>query len=186
MGGGFQLMRSLVRVRVFPVCRSAKTPTRTDWNWERVDGDVLRKGEVMSLTVSSQSVPGTLRQEVLVDGRHVLVTDEPEAVGGGGSAPAPHELLPAALASCISTTLVMYARTRDWPLDTVHVDVEYDHRSTPRTFEIDIEVTGDLSEAQRAMLEKVAAACPVRRAIESGIRFEERLELLNGAATSSA
>jgi hypothetical protein len=28
------------------------------------------------------------------------------------------------------------------------------------------------------MLDKVAAACPVRRAIESGIQFEERLELL--------
>ena len=139
----------------------------------------------MSLTASYHSVPGTLRQEVLVDGRHVLVTDEPEAVGGGGSAPAPHELLPAALAACISTTLVMYARTKEWSIDTVRVDVEYDHRSTPRTFEIDIAVSGDLSAAQCTMLEKIATACPVRRAIEGGIRFEERFELLAGTAISS-
>ena len=132
----------------------------------------------MSLTASSRSVPGTLRQEVVVDGRHVLFTDEPEAVGGGGSAPAPHELLPAALAACISTTLVMYARTKEWDLDTVRVYVDYDHRSTPKRFEIDIAVTVDLTEAQCTMLDKVAAACPVRRAIESGIQFEERLELL--------
>jgi putative redox protein len=132
----------------------------------------------MSLTASAHSVPGTLRQEVLIDGRYRLVTDEPEAVGGTGSAPAPHELFPAALAACVSTTLVMYARTKEWRLDRVAVDVDYDHRATPRRFEIDILVTGDLSGSQLDMLEKVAAACPLRRSIESGIDFDERIELL--------
>jgi putative redox protein len=132
----------------------------------------------MSLTASARSIPGTLRQEVLIDGRHRLLTDEPEAVGGNGSAPAPHELFPAALAACVSTTLVMYARTKKWRLDGVDVDVEYDHRATPRRFEIDIRVTGDLSAAQLDMLDKVAAACPVRRGIETGIEFVERLELM--------
>ena len=131
----------------------------------------------MSLTASAHSIPGTLRQEVLIDGRHRLVTDEPASVGGDGSAPAPHELFPAALAACVSTTLVMYARTKHWALDEVDVDVEYDHRSTPKTFQIDIRVAGDLSEAQVAMLEKVAAACPVRRAVESGVEFAERITL---------
>jgi putative redox protein len=116
----------------------------------------------MSLTASAHSVPGTLRQEVLIDGRHSLVTDEPEAVGGDGSAASPHELFPAALAACISTTLVLYARTKNWKLDEVEVDVDYDHHSTPRRFEIDILVAGDLSAPQLDMLERVAAACPVR------------------------
>ena len=140
----------------------------------------------MSLTASAHSVPGTLRQEVLIDGRHRLVTDEPELVGGGGSAPAPHELFPAALAACVSTTLVMYARTKDWRLDGVEVDVDYDHRATPRRFEIDIRVTGDLSGPQLDMLEKVAAACPVRRGIESGIEFVERIELRSASLAHEA
>lgn len=139
----------------------------------------------MALTASAHSVPGTLRQEVMIDGRHRLVTDEPESVGGGGSAPAPHELFPAALAACISTTLVMYARTKEWKLDGVEVDVEYDHRSTPRRFEIEIRVTGELSGPQLDMLEKVAAACPVRRAVESGIEFAERIELLGQKADAA-
>jgi hypothetical protein len=63
--------------------------------------------EIFGLTATAHAVPGTLRQEVLVDGRHRLVTDEPVRLGGDGSAPAPHELLPAALAACISTTLVL-------------------------------------------------------------------------------
>jgi putative redox protein len=130
----------------------------------------------MSLTATARSIPGTLRQEVVIDGSHRLITDEPESVGGEGSAPAPHELFPAALASCISTTLVMYARTKDWDLGAVSVDVDYDHRSTPRRFEIAIRLTGELSNEQLERLEKVAAACPVRRAIEAGIEFDERIE----------
>jgi putative redox protein len=131
----------------------------------------------MSLTVTAHSVPGTLRQHVLIDGKHRLTTDEPEAVGGEGSAPAPHELFPAALAACISTTLVMYGRTKNWELGDVTVDVDYDHRATPRRFEILIRLGGDLSDEQLARLEKVAAACPVRSSIEAGIEFAERIEL---------
>ena len=129
----------------------------------------------MSLTATARSIPGTLRQQVVIDGRHHLVTDEPERLGGDGSAPAPHELFPAALAACISTTLVMYARTKEWELGELEVDVVYDHLSTPRRFEIEIRLGGELTEAQLRRLEKVAAACPVRRGIESGIVFAERI-----------
>ena len=130
----------------------------------------------MSLTATARSIPGTLRQEVVIDGQHRLITDEPARLGGEGSAPAPHELLPAAFASCISTTLVMYARTKGWDLGELVVDVEYDYRSTPRTFQVAIELTGDLDEAQLARLKKVARSCPIRRAIEAGFEFAERIE----------
>ena len=130
----------------------------------------------MSLKATAHSVPGSLRQEILIDGKHRLTTDEPEALGGGGSAPAPHELFPAALAACVSTTLVMYGRTKEWDLGEVTVDVDYDHRATPRTFEIVIHLSGDLDDGQLEQLEKVAAACPVRSSIEAGIEFTERIE----------
>jgi putative redox protein len=130
----------------------------------------------MSLNATARSIPGTLRQEVVIDGKHRLITDEPEHLGGDGSAPAPHELFPAALASCISTTLVMYARTKGWELGQVMVAVDYDNKSTPRRFEIAIELSGDLSDEQLKRLEKVAASCPVRRAVEAGIEFTETIE----------
>ncbi len=128
------------------------------------------------LTASAHSIQGTLRQEVLIDGHHLLITDEPEHLGGEDAGPAPHELLPAALASCVSTTLLMYARTKSWDLGEVNVDVAYDNQSTPRRFEIAIHVNGELNADQLSRLEKVAAACPLRRAIESGVVFEETLE----------
>ena len=131
----------------------------------------------MGLTATARSIPGTLRQEVAIDGQHRLITDEPEHLGGEGSGPAPHELFPAALAACVSTTIVMYARTKSWPLDAVEVDVDYDHQATPRRFTIDIRLAGDLSAEQVERLESVAAKCPVRRAVESGIVFDEHIEL---------
>jgi putative redox protein len=130
----------------------------------------------MSLTATARSIPGTLRQDVLIDGRHHVLTDEPELLGGEGTGPAPHELFPAALAACVSTTLLMYARTKEWDLGQVTVDVDYDNRAIPRRFEVDIHLTGDLDDEQLDRLEKVAAACPVRRSIETGIEFVERLE----------
>jgi putative redox protein len=136
----------------------------------------------MSLTATARSIPGTLRQEIVIDGRHRLITDEPERIGGDGSAPSPHELFPAALAACVATTLVMYARTKEWDLGDVTVDVDYDHRSTPRLFSVEIRLTGELSDLQLERLEKVAAACPLRRSIETGIEFVERIELRREAS----
>jgi len=130
----------------------------------------------MSLTATARSIPGTLRQEVVIDGRHRLITDEPQSLGGDGSGPAPHELFPAALAACISTTLVMYARTKGWELGGVVVDVDYDHRSTPRRFEVAIALGGDVTADQLERLERVARSCPLRRSIEAGIEFVEQLE----------
>lgn len=127
----------------------------------------------MSLSATARSIRGTLRQEVVIDGKHRLITDEPQHLGGDGSGPAPHELFPAALAACVSTTLVMYARTKDWALGDVSVAVEYDHRSTPRRFDVRVELGGELTDEQLRRLEKVAAACPVRRAVEAGIEFHE-------------
>ena len=63
-----------------------------------------------------------------MNGRHVIITDEPLSLGGTDTGPAPHELLPAALASCISTMIVLYAKRKAWDLDDVRVDVGYDYR----------------------------------------------------------
>ena len=69
----------------------------------------------------------------------------------------------------------MYANRKGWELGDVSVDVDYDHRSTPRHCDISINLSGDLSAEQIAVLDKVAAACPVRRAIETGIEFSEQI-----------
>jgi putative redox protein len=129
----------------------------------------------MSLTATSHGIPGTLRQHVVIDGHHHLVTDEPPRLGGEGTAPAPHELLPAALAACVSTSLIMYARSKGWELGDVTVEADFDNTSTPRRCGIAIELGAALTDEQLVRLEKVARACPVRRSLEGGVQFRETL-----------
>jgi putative redox protein len=130
----------------------------------------------MSLTATAHS-DGALRQDVLIDGRHSVVTDEPKRLGGTDAGPAPHELLPAALAACIGVTLAKYAQTKDWELGDIDVDVVYDNRATPRVFDVAIRLSRPLSDEQLTRLDKVAAACPVRRSLEAGFEFHEHLEV---------
>ena len=134
-----------------------------------------RQADRVSLTATARTVPGTLRQDVLIDGRHRLVTDEPERLGGDASGPAPHELLPAAVASCVATSLGMYARTKGWRLGEVSVAVDYDNASTPRRCRVAITLGGGLTEDQVRRLEKVARSCPVRRSLEGGVEFVESI-----------
>ncbi len=131
----------------------------------------------MSLTATASSIPGTLRQEILIDGRHRLTTDVPERLGGEGTAPAPHELFPAALAAmrrddandlCAHQGLGHSARSPLTSTTTI-TRRRADSRST-------IRLAGDLTHAQLERLEKVAAACPLRRSIEVGIEFVETPE----------
>ena len=136
----------------------------------------------MGLRASARSVPGTIRQEVLIDGRHRLVTDQPAGIGGTDLGPSPHELFPAALAACTVWTLVRYAQTKGWELGQVTVEVDYNHHSTPRRFDTVIRLGADLSDVQLERLHKVAAACPVRKSIETGIEFAERIEAGRKAA----
>ena len=74
------------------------------------------------LTATVTSSTDTLRQRILVNDRHWLETDEPEDLGGEDTAPTPLELLPAALASCVVTTIRMFARRKGWQLDDSFVE----------------------------------------------------------------
>jgi putative redox protein len=129
----------------------------------------------MSMKATSRIVGASLRSEVDANGRHVVVTDEPERLGGTDAGPAPHELLPVALASCVSTTVAIYARTKGWDLGEIRVDVDYDNEAVPRRLQIDVHVPDSLAPAQIERLQRVAKSCPLRRALETGFTFEERL-----------
>ena len=124
-------------------------------------------------TATTKSAGG-LRLEVRLNGRHTILTDEPASLGGTDEGPAPHELLPAALASCIGTMVALYARNRDWEVGEPRVDVVYDPESTPRAFDVHLRLPPGLSDDQRRRLERVARTCPLRRSLEAGFTVNER------------
>ena len=107
------------------------------------------------------------------DGEHECLADTTPAKGGGNSGFRPHDLLEAALASCINMTVRMYAAHHGIPLGTVAVKVSLDRGNPEETvFRYEVDVDGNLTPAQRDQLLHAARACPVSRTLAKRIRFE--------------
>ena len=131
----------------------------------------------MGMTAIARPIDGTLRHEVDVNGRHTIVTDEPIPLGGADAGPAPHELLPAMLAACVSTMITTYANARGLDLGELQVDVDYDSEPTPRQVKVVVHVPPGLSRDQVERLRRIVNTCPVKRALEAGFAFDETIVL---------
>jgi putative redox protein len=69
----------------------------------------------------------------------------------------------------------LYAQSKGWQLSGVSVDVEYDNESIPRHFDVVVHLPDGLAPEQIERLRRVADSCPVRRAMEAGFSFDERI-----------
>jgi uncharacterized OsmC-like protein len=126
------------------------------------------------------------RQEIEA-GSHRLQGDEPAAAGGTDAGPSPYEFLLAALGTCTSITLRMYADRKQWPLKGVMVklrhfkthaedcaDCETKEGYVDRIERL-ISLEGPLSEEQRSRLMEIANHCPVHRTLTSEIKIQSTL-----------
>ena len=93
---------------------------------------------------------------------------------GTGSGFRPHELLEAALASCMAITLRLAAQERGIQLEHVSVRIELDRTVASRAmFRSHIEFDEGVSEKHRRLLTEVARLCPVRKTLSKSIDFDE-------------
>ena len=133
--------------------------------------------------VSSQT---NLRNEVRYGAGHSFITDEPVAAGGEDAGPDPYTLLLAALGSCISMTVTLYARRKQWPLENVTVRLRQNRIHVKdcqecaqqaegfiHRIERSVSFTGPLTEEQRVRLDEIAHKCPVHKTLLSDIVITE-------------
>jgi putative redox protein len=115
---------------------------------------------------------------------HQLIVDELVSKGGDDAGPDPLELLAVSLASCTAITIEMYAARKGWEIGHVEVDVEYSpaERGCPTKFQLVMRFPDGLPEDQIERLRVIAAKCPVHRALDGEVMFQERIERVHLAA----
>ncbi|WP_295628057.1 bifunctional alpha/beta hydrolase/OsmC family protein [uncultured Nitrosomonas sp.] len=125
-------------------------------------------------------------REILTQ-HHGLISDEPIALGGSDLGFNPYELLLAALGSCTSMTLRMYANHKQIDLQDIQVELRHDRIHAEdcadcekQKTQIDvltrnIRLTGDLSDQQRARLLEIANKCPVHKTLQNKIQIDTNL-----------
>ncbi|MGH8446400.1 MAG: OsmC family protein, partial [Solimonas sp.] len=119
-------------------------------------------------------------------GPHFALADEPAELGGQDLGPNPYELLIAALGSCTSITVRMYADLKKLPLKRITVQLKHRKihlqdcaecvQQPGKNVKIDeierhITLEGDLTDEQRQRLLQIADRCPVHQTLKSDIRI---------------
>lgn len=137
------------------------------------------------VVVTSQK---NLQHEVRYGAGKTFTTDEPRAAGGDDAGPDPYTLILGALGSCISMTVQLYARRKQWPVESVIVRLRQnrihakdcqdckDKEGFIHRIERQVTVTGDLSAEQQARLQEIAHKCPVHKTLTSRIVITDMKE----------
>jgi putative redox protein len=130
------------------------------------------------MTITAKSLKN-LQVEIQAS-NHQLLADEPERDGGEDQGPSPYDLLLSALAACKVMTVHLYARRKEWPVETVTVRLTHDKIyardceecvSSPNAkidlIQTEISFEGDLDDEQIQRLAEIADRCPVHRTLTS-------------------
>ena len=120
-------------------------------------------------------------------GNHAFLADEPVSVGGTDKGPTPYDLLAAALATCTSMTLRMYAAHKKLDFESATVRVSHGRVHAEdcvdceqadgqiHEFSRELLLEGDLTEEQRARMLEIADRCPVHKTLHNEIKVRTRL-----------
>ena len=175
--GRSALCRSLVRAMWRSACSSCES---LEVNMSDVPGGIT------SADVIVWGEGSTFAQQIAA-GPHRLQSDEPESAGGSDTGPSPYEFLLAALGSCTSMTVGMYARKKNWPLERVTIWLRHSkiyaadcsecetREGMLDRIERDVRFEGPLSGEQRFRLLEIANKCPVHRTLISEINIRTRI-----------
>ena len=113
------------------------------------------------------------RTEIEVGG-HRLVSDEGAKLGGADAGPAPYDLVLAGLGACTAITLRMYADRKQWPLESVEVQLKTVREGDALRIERILVIAG-LDDEQKARMADIAERTPVTLSLKNGMPIRTSL-----------
>ena len=128
-------------------------------------------------TISAQIDTRLYRTEVTSASGNILISDEPQELGGKNLGLNPTELLAASLASCTVITLRMYINRKQWNVSEIDVKIDFERDSERNVslFTRKIEVIGEIDDTQRQRLETIANSCPIHKTLTHAIEIKTTL-----------
>ena len=118
---------------------------------------------------------------------HQWIADEPTSVGGSNLGPDPYEHLLAALGTCTSMTIRMYANLKKIALDDVSVELSHSRihgedcqacdEQHKKIDVIDRQITlkGNLTDEEKQTLLIIADKCPVHKTLHNKLLIQSKL-----------
>jgi putative redox protein len=113
----------------------------------------------------------------LKSANNTIISDEPESTGGKDLGFAPQELLASSLAACTCITLRMYANRKGWNLTEVKVEITFEKDLIENKSRMlrNIQLFGNLDQAQKTRLLNIADKCPTHQILTNPIEITSKL-----------
>lgn len=115
-------------------------------------------------------------------------TDEPEKLGGENRGPTPYGLILSALGSCMSMTMILYAKRKSWLLEKIEIELfhsrihanDCEECETKVGFldriQIRISIDDALDSEQKLRLLEIGQKCPVHRTLTKEVVIRTDLD----------
>ncbi len=140
------------------------------------------------MVVVTETGDGKFANVVVTKSGHIVSADEPEAMGGNNTGPTPYDFLLAALGSCKSITMRMYANHKGFDMERVEVRLSHSKihaedcascetkKGKVDQIQTDISITGDLSAEEQQRIFEIAERCPVHKTITGEVLIKSDLK----------
>ncbi|WER49716.1 OsmC family protein [Cupriavidus sp. WKF15] len=111
----------------------------------------------------------------LTNGNANWQADLDASAGGSPQYPSPHDLLDSALAACTVLTLQLYAKRKNYEVESIHASVTHEEANGRYAMKREVRVTGKLDARILDDLLRVANKCPVHKSLSAEIVIDTTL-----------
>lgn len=132
-------------------------------------GDAVNKETNLPKKIRALNKEGTILTDFHIR-KHKIKCDEEPLYGGRDSAPDPYDFILAGVGGCTAISLRQFAERKGWEIGEIDISLTYDSVDGEDVITKDISFSGEVSDAQRKVLLRVAN-CNTEKMLAKEIKF---------------